>query len=819
MKKTRKITHALPLTLVAIFLLSPVSLAADWLQWGGPAGDFTVASEGLAEWWPADGPKTLWKRPLGEGYAAILHQGGRLFTMYRDGEHQVVISLNAQTGATIWEHRYKPNLWPDMTPAFGLGPNATPVIVDDRIVTIGIDGQVRCLDLATGELLWRHDLPAEFGRRERVEEYGYSNSPLHHEGKIIVLVGGTDHAVVAFDPTDGSAVWKSHPGGVSYAPATLTTLGGQEQFIYFSPQGVVALAPATGLLLWDSEMEFNNGNHLTPIVKCDDSHIWVGSQFPSGGGRLLEIQRQDDSWTADMVWFETYLRASHWTSIRIGDFIYGSTGGNSTSILTAFNWKTGEAAWRHRGYHKAQSLYADGKLIFLDESGKLVLARVSPKELEVLASAQVTESVSWTLPTLEGSKLYVRDQQNILALELAEMDGKRPDENPAEPSLAESGLLLGEFGKFIQQVDEAENKKKLIDEFIAKQATFPIVEDDSLVHFIFRGDVPDVGVSGNFFERNRREPLHLVPGTDFFFRSLRLPPAALFEYSFEIFDDTLADPLNPRRLNDSDESSSLLTTQGWTEPEHLREPKGRRGRLETYAWSSGILENERAIKIYLPPGYDASEERYPLVVVHYGDQALDQGQWVNSLDNLIGSSVAPLIAVFLPRVDFDEYGPRLAQFTDAMAQELIPYVDAHYRTLPGAANRAMTGIASGGFASVFLALEKPELIGKVAVQSYYFRPEAEAELRSLITKGSAAPTFFYVEWSLHDINIVQAGIDSERDSRALAALLGENGYRRVTHEVSDGAGWGSWRAGTDRILESFFPLGDLAPGEAQSSPH
>ncbi len=819
MKKTRETRFVLPLTLVILFLLSPVRLAADWLQWGGPAGDYTVETDGLADWWPADGPKRLWQRPLGEGYAGVLYQGGRLFTMYRDGEHQVVVSLNARTGATLWEHRYKPNLWPDMTPAFGLGPNATPVIVDDRIVAIGIDGLMLCLDLATGELLWKHDLPTEFGRRERVEEYGYSGSPMHHEGKIIVLIGGTDHAVVAFDPADGSAVWKSQPGGVSYAPATITTLGGQEQFVYFSPQGVVALDPATGLTLWDSEIEFNNGNHLTPMVKCDDHHLWIASQFPSGGGRLLEIRHQDNAWTANTVWFETYLRASHWNSIRIGDFIYGSIGGNSTSIFTAFNWKTGDVAWRKRGYHKAQSLYADGKLIFLDESGELVLARVSPEALEVLDSAQVTESVSWTLPTLEGTTLYVRDQKHILALDLAENGGERPVESPAEPSLAESGLLLGEFGEFIKRVEGSEDKKGLIDEFIAKQKTFPIVEDDSLVHFVYLGDVPDVGVSGNFLGRGHRESLHLVPGTNLFFRSLRLPAAALFEYSFEIFDDTLADPRNPRRVHESDENSSLLTTQGWTEPRHLLEPTGPRGRLETFTWKSEILENEREIKVYLPPGYDASQERYPVAIVNYGDQALERGMWVNSLDNLIGTSVAPLMVVFLPRVDFDEYGPRLTQFTNAMERELFPYVDAHFRSLPGADNRAMTGIASGGFASVFLALEKPELVGKVAVQSFYFRGEAEAELRSLITKGPASPMLFYVEWSLHDIKIEQAGIDSERDSRALAALLEENGFNKVINEVSDGSGWGSWRARTDQILQNLFPLENQSATAANSGSH
>ena len=393
--------------------------AEDWLQWGGSHGDFRVDTKGLADAWPADGPKQLWKRQLGDGYSSILCKGARLFTVYRDGDAAVVISLDAQTGATNWEYRYSPKLWSDMTHEFGLGPNATPLIIRDRIISISIDGHIHCLDLALGKLLWEHDLPEEFGRRKRVEEYGYSNSPLAYKNMIIVQVGGDDYAVVAFDPENGSVIWKSEPGGISYAPATLTTLAGQDQFLYFEPEGVVGLDPSTGRVLWRSEIEFNNGNHLTPVVKCDANHIWVASQFVTGGGRLLEIARRDDALVAQQVWFESKLRASHWTSVRIDDYVYGSVGGNDVSFLAAFDWRTGKLAWRERGLHKAQCLYADGKLIFLDENGQLAIAKVSPKGLQILAKASVTQSVSWTLPTLVSTSLYLRDRKHILALDLA----------------------------------------------------------------------------------------------------------------------------------------------------------------------------------------------------------------------------------------------------------------------------------------------------------------------------------------------------------------------------------------------------------------
>ncbi|MDA8015982.1 MAG: PQQ-like beta-propeller repeat protein [Thermoanaerobaculia bacterium] len=401
--------------IVAVTWLTVAVGAQEWQQWSGPDGDFTVASGALAESWPETGPRQLWKRPLGEGFSSILHRDGTLYTMYRNGDDEIVVALDASSGATRWQHSDTPTLWSDMTDAFGNGPNSTPLLIGDRLVAPGIAGRLRGLDASSGELVWQRDLPEDFGRRRRVEEYGYSANPVVYGGRVLVLVGGDQHAVVALNPADGSVVWKSEAGGVSYAQPSILRLAGRDQFVYFSPQGVVALDPTTGETLWTSPIEFNNGNHLTPAVSCDDEHLWIGSQFESGGGRLLRIRSQDGGLNAEQVWFDARLQTSHWPMIRRGDLIYGSTGGNRVSFLSAFDWRTGKVAWKKRGYHKAQILHADGKFLFLTEDGRLVLARMSPEELQVLAEAKVTGRVSWSLPTLVSTTLYLRDQEHVLA--------------------------------------------------------------------------------------------------------------------------------------------------------------------------------------------------------------------------------------------------------------------------------------------------------------------------------------------------------------------------------------------------------------------
>ena len=80
--------------------------------------------------------------------------------------------------------------------------------------------------------------------------------------------------------------------------------------------------------------------------------------------------------------------------------------------------KTGEAAWQHRGFARASIIHADGKAIILDEDGDLAIAKLSPKEVTVLARAKVFETTSWSAPTLVGTTLYARDREKIVAIDL-----------------------------------------------------------------------------------------------------------------------------------------------------------------------------------------------------------------------------------------------------------------------------------------------------------------------------------------------------------------------------------------------------------------
>jgi hypothetical protein len=112
------------------------------------------------------------------------------------------------------------------------------------------------------------------------------------------------------------------------------------------------------------------------------------------------------------------MKQGHWPSIVLGDHVYGSLG-DASSMFGAVNWRTGETAWKERGFHAAQVVHADGRIILVDESGHVAMVRVSPEGPKVLCTAQVLESIAWTVPTLVDGVLYVRDRKRIVALDLA----------------------------------------------------------------------------------------------------------------------------------------------------------------------------------------------------------------------------------------------------------------------------------------------------------------------------------------------------------------------------------------------------------------
>ncbi len=394
---------------------------AQWPQWGGANRDFKAAPAKLADKWPEGGPKHLWKRTLGDGYSTIIVDDGCLFTMYRTlgddgkpGPEETVVCLDAKSGKTIWESKYEAPALEGQTDGFGWGPNPTPLIVGDRIFTSGFTARFHCLNKKTGEVLWAHDLVSEHGCK--AGRFGYSISPIAYKDTVITMAGGEGETFVAFNQSDGSVAWKSQSFDVGHSSPILADYHGQAQLVAIVSEKIVGINPADGSLLWEHAMP--DASNMGSPVYGDDDIIFCSSAYKSGS-RAIKLSTKDGKIKAEELWYTRKVRVHFGNSIRLGDHVYAPSGQDGPAFLSCLDVHTGKVAWRQRGYAKATFCYADEKLYFLDEQGKLGLAKISPEGIEVISECKISESRCWSAPTIVGTTMYIRDRSDILSLDLS----------------------------------------------------------------------------------------------------------------------------------------------------------------------------------------------------------------------------------------------------------------------------------------------------------------------------------------------------------------------------------------------------------------
>ena len=415
---------------IGLMLFDAPGAHAQWKQWGGPDRNFSVNVSGLADHWPADGPKRLWNRELGDGYSTIVAEDGMLFTMYRQGDDEFTIALDAKSGKTRWEHKVAAPITEDRK-TYGPGPYATPIIIGDRLITVGTNSVMHCYNRKSGKIIWKHDLVAEYDAL--VQGFGFSSSPIAYKGNILLPVGrkpvtvkeGEEkqaQSLMAFDHLSGSLVWEKKDYGdtkyaSTYSSPILITFGGEDQLVLFMTTELAGLDPNTGRRLWGVPHSTSYDENIsTPVWNGKDT-LFCSSAYGTGA-RAVKLSRQGSTTTATELWYTKKMRMLHGNVVLIDDHVYGSSGDIGIALFAGIDLATGKMAWRKRGYKKAVCLHADGKVIILDEDGKLTLATATPDDLTVHATCELDLHGAWATPTLIGKTMFVRDRKSIMAFDL-----------------------------------------------------------------------------------------------------------------------------------------------------------------------------------------------------------------------------------------------------------------------------------------------------------------------------------------------------------------------------------------------------------------
>ncbi len=406
--------------------LATDAVTHDWTAFLGPTHNAVSAETRLRRQLP---PSLVWEFSRGAGYTSPAVAGERLLFLHRLGDEEIVECLHAESGATQWQFRY-PTDFEDRY-GYNNGPRSSPVVDAQRVYTVGALGQLHCLDLATGKLAWRQNLPSTYGLRQ--DFFGTASTPLVEDRLLILNVGASGGpCVVALDKETGREVWRAgRDWGPSYASPVPATFHGQRRVLVFAggesrppTGGLLSIDPSNGRV--DFAFPWRSRTYESVNASCPvafENHVFISASYRAGSA-LLEIR---PDFTYRQVWSTQQFGLHFSTAVYRDGHLYGFDGRNAPDAsLACINATSGKVVWRERpewtetfeiagqrqhqtiGTHRGSLLAVDGQFLALGELGHLLWMDLTPKGYREVSRAQLFAArESWTLPVLSRGLLYV----------------------------------------------------------------------------------------------------------------------------------------------------------------------------------------------------------------------------------------------------------------------------------------------------------------------------------------------------------------------------------------------------------------------------
>jgi outer membrane protein assembly factor BamB len=780
--------------------LSSLAAAGEWPGLRGPNHDGSAGRDSRFASGPG-APVVVWRAPLGSGYSGVAVSGGRAVTLFADEKSDILAAFDAATGEEAWRIVLAPR-YDGIAGSFD-GPVATPVIADGRVFALDPAGLLLAADLASGRELWRVDLTVREAAPK--PEHGFASSPIVAAGVLIVQTGAKGGAVAGFDPASGRRLWSACADVVQYQSPVLVRVGGRDVVVAAGDAKLVGLDPATGRTL------FEHAHGGEPVWIAANSAVPV----PLGEGRVF-VKTHIDNTTLyrltegeggaigiETLWKAPVLRQTYGIPVHHGGYLYGM---NGRTVFSCVDAATGEMKWRLREPGDGWPTLVGDQIVFVTKAGTLHVGPASPEGWAERARLDLFTDMSWTAPTVVGDSVFARSLG-----ELVRVDWK-PQAASTVPT-ATTPAASPTLARFLDEVGRAPDKGAAVETFLARAKDGPLVDPPDRVVFLYRGPARDVGFTSDLLGIRREDPMPRVPGTDLFYYEAQVEPGSRVSYQFiPDFGAPVPDPRNPRRVPAGPkEEASSLAMPGWVEPTHLAEaPQARRGRLETVEFTSTLRPGAKAtLHVYLPAGYDGGTERYRVAYLLDDGGARTQGLVTRSLDNMMPDRVAPALVVFRGRVDWGASRPAQQEMLPAssalLVQEIVPLIDARFRTIAEPRARAVVGQGFEALLAIGAAFGEPATFGALGVQAAMLLDMIEEMLRPLVRSASERPLRVYHDWGRYGLASTREARDLRAANRRFHELLTSKGYRPAGGEAKDGDGWASWRNRTDQLFAALFP--------------
>jgi outer membrane protein assembly factor BamB len=375
----------------------------DWPGFRGPNRDSRYTGVPILTDWKQP-PPLVWRHRVGPGWSSFAVVGTHLYTQEQRGDDEAVVCYDADTGLELWSHKDPARFSEKMA---GPGPRATPTFHQGKVYVQGAAGRLNCLDAATGKVEWTRDIVTDSG--SKVPMWGFAASPLIVEGMVVVFAAGPDgKSVLAYHAASGEPAWKAGQGKFSYCSPHLARLGGSDQVLLASDQGLTAFEPRSGKILWEHDWQLSGdmARIVQPAV-LNDSDVLIGTGFGQGTRRLHVTRQGKEDWYPQELWTSTAIRPYYNDMVVHQGHIYGF----DSLLFTCVSLENGERKWRTRGYGNGQVLLLAEQdlLLVLTEFGEAALVEASPDGHKELGRFQAITGKTWNHPVVAHGRLYVRN--------------------------------------------------------------------------------------------------------------------------------------------------------------------------------------------------------------------------------------------------------------------------------------------------------------------------------------------------------------------------------------------------------------------------
>jgi outer membrane protein assembly factor BamB len=402
---------------VALVAASAVGLSgqagpgADWPQWRGPSRSGVSSETGLLRQWLAAGPPRVWSTSnLGAGFGSIAVRGDRIFVQGMRNSQSVVSALNRADGKLVWVR----NLGAAGDNYQGPGPRGTPTVDGDRLYALTENGDLACLRVQDGSVVWQRNILKDFGGRNL--GWLISESPLVDGNQVIVTPGGRGAGMVALDKMSGKTIWtaKELSDEAGYSSPIVADVQGVRTVMTLTAEAGVGVRASDGKLMWRHRAVANNtANIATPVFH--DNKVFYSSDYGTGGA-LLGLRAEGGEVRAQEIYFTRDMQNHHGGLVLVNGYLYGF----DNSILTCLEFATGKMMWQHRSVGKGAVSYADGHLYILSENNVVGLAEATPAGYRERGRFTIADQgwPSWAHPVISGGRLYLRNQGILAAYDI-----------------------------------------------------------------------------------------------------------------------------------------------------------------------------------------------------------------------------------------------------------------------------------------------------------------------------------------------------------------------------------------------------------------